>query len=306
MRKNLKSKAKLIKAKDATDCTAFPLTLEQRVFDGAIQKADAINVNMRKVLELELAQLFNDTRFGIEISQCNHSVIKSWFKESARIFIECPVFLPEEDSAYLALDYKSAHRTADLCLGGQFNSLGSSLDEVELPAELSSTEARICSRLLQRQIQGIQNLLFKERSTLLGEVQKYEELPDPLKYLAFKVRLILDSEVISWFLWMPISFFSEKALTEPAQNTIADNVSMELWREFAVRGKIEMATKKVTLNQLKKCMKGDVLPIELNDPALFKLGKKNIFKGQVVEQDTGLAFQITELTNKEKSNINYE
>ncbi|MBE0359879.1 MULTISPECIES: FliM/FliN family flagellar motor C-terminal domain-containing protein [Pseudoalteromonas] len=307
MRKNVNFRPKLIKAKDSEDVTSFPLTLEQRVLDYAAKKADEVKVNMRKVFELELAQLFNDTRFDIDISQCNHSVIRSWFKESPRIFIESPLFVPEEDFAYLALDYKSAHKTADLCLGGQFNSLNPSSDEdVELPAELSSTENRICCRLLQRQIQGMQNLLFKERSTLLGEVQKYEELPDPLNYLAFKVRFILENEVISWFLWLPITFFSDKTKTISHKESNAEHLSMDAWPQFAVQGKIEMAKKKVTLKQLKECMNGKILPIELNEPALFKLGNKNIFKGQVVEQDTGLAFQITELTNKETSSINYE
>lgn len=307
MHKKSNVRPKLIKAKDATSFTAFPLTLEQRILDHAIKKADEMKVNMRKVFELELAQLFNDTRFNVDITQCSKGVIESWFKESPRIFIECPLFVPDEDSAYLALDYKSAHKTADLCLGGQFNSLNPSADEsVELPAELSSTENRICCRLLQRQVQGLQKLLFRERSALLGEVQKYEKHPNPLNYIAFKVRFILENEVISWFLWLPISFFSENKQNIKDKSTSPENISMNAWPQFSVQGKIEMANKKVTLKQLKKCMDGELLPIELNELALFKLGKKNIFKGQVVEQDSGLAFQITELTNKETSNINYE
>lgn len=307
MHKKSNFRPKLIKAEDSASFTAFPLTLEQRVLEHAAKKADEVKVNMRKVFELELAQLFNDTRFDIDISQCSQGVIESWFKESPRIFIECPLFVPDEDSAYLALDYKSAHKTADLCLGGQFNSLNTSSEEpTELPGELSSTENRICCRLLQRQVQGMQNLLFRERSALLGEVQKYEELPNSLNYIAFKVRFILENEVISWFLWLPISFFNEKRFSAKDKNKSPEGIAIDSWPQFAVQGKIEMAKKKVTLKQLKECMNGQLLPIELNELALFKLGKKNIFKGQVVEQDSGLAFQITELTNKETSNINYE
>ncbi|MFP3458291.1 FliM/FliN family flagellar motor switch protein, partial [Psychrobacter sp. SIMBA_152] len=71
---------------------------------------------------------------------------------------------------------------------------------------------------------------------------------------------------------------------------------------FAVQGQIEMAKKKVTLKQLKACVAGGVLPIELNEAALFNLAHKQIFKGQVVEQETGLAFQITQLSNNTTSN----
>jgi len=138
MHKKSNVRPKLIKAKDAESFTAFPLTIEQRTLDHAIKRADEIKVNMRKVFELELAQLFNDTRFEVDINQCSKGVIESWFNESPRIFIKCPLFVPDEDSAYLALDYKSANKTADLCLGGQFNSLNPSAEEsVELPTELS-------------------------------------------------------------------------------------------------------------------------------------------------------------------------
>lgn len=307
MRKKLNFRPKLIKAKDSENFTAFPLTLEQRILEHASKKADEVKVNMRKVFELELGQLFNDTRFEIDITQCNQAIIQSWFKESQHIFIECPIFIPKEDSAYLALDYKSANKTADLCLGGQFNSLNSSEEEpVELLGELSSTENRICCRLLQRQVQGMQSLLFRERSALLGEVQKNEELPNALNYLAFKVRFILENEVISWFLWLPIAFFSDKEIAVNDNRHSLPFIAMDSWQQFTVQGKVEMAKKKVTLKELKECMKGKLLPIELNEPALFKLGKKDIFKGQVVEQDSGLAFQITELSNKNMSNINYE
>ncbi|MGE6461012.1 MULTISPECIES: FliM/FliN family flagellar motor switch protein [Pseudoalteromonas] len=301
MSKTLSAKAKLIKAKDSEHITPFALTLEQRAYEHAQQKAAQINVNIRKALELELAQLFNDSRFDVEISPCSHSTINSWFKESPRIFLACPLFAPTQGEAFLALDFQSAHKTADLCLGGQFNnSDNSSHDYSPTTNELSATESRICGRLLQRQVQGIQGLLFRERSALLGEIQKSHALPEALQYLAFKVRFILETQVISWFLWLPISFFcAADSEQDPASS---DTLNTDMWTQFAVQGQIEMAKKKVTLKQLKACVAGGVLPIELNEAALFNLGHKQIFKGQVVEQEAGLAFQITQLSNNTTSN----
>ncbi|MDN3484784.1 FliM/FliN family flagellar motor switch protein [Pseudoalteromonas sp. APC 3224] len=301
MSKTLNAKTKLIKAKNSEHITPFALTLEQRAYEQAQQKAAHINVNIRKTLELELAQLFNDSRFDVEISPCSHSVINSWFKESPRIFLACPLFTPTQGEAYLALDYQSAYKTADLCLGGQFNNVNST-EQVsdEVNNELSSTESRICGRLLQRQVQGIQGLLFRERSALLGEIQKSHTLPEALQYLAFKVRFILENQVISWFLWLPISFFCAADSEQDSANS--NTLNTDMWAQFAVQGQIEMAKKKVTLKQLKACVAGGVLPIELNEAALFNLGHKQIFKGQVVEQETGLAFQITQLSNNTTSN----
>ena len=50
MSKTLNAKTKLIKAKDSEHITPFALTLEQRAYEQAQQKAAHINVNIRKTL----------------------------------------------------------------------------------------------------------------------------------------------------------------------------------------------------------------------------------------------------------------
>jgi hypothetical protein len=337
------SKSKLIKAEQASKLTVLPLTLEQRIHEAAVKSA--ANVNLNKVLEIELAKLFNDSNFSINVTPCSYSAIYSWFNEAPRVFVKSASFVPEDEDTYLSFDYQSAHRMADLCLGGVLNSVNqktpvttsdqddraesddssvqgdkaesddssaqddkaksdeiSGSDENPLPvdkpkSELSATEARICGRLLQRQIQGIQYLLFKERGSLAAEICKDEAIPNSLNHLAFKVRLILDEEVISWFIWLPVSFFSNAKLAN-GQSNDAQPLSMACSHRFLVNGRIEMASKRVTLKQLKACMNGAILPIELNTPALFKLGKTTFLKGQVAEQDANLTFQVTDIPEK--------
>ena len=313
MNKMSQPKKKLIKAEFAGAFEALPLTLEQRLHSEAIKAAGHIKLN--KVLEIELAQLFNDGQFSIEVSQCSHSVIQSWFNELPRVFVKCQSLVPKDEDVFLALDYKSAHRMSDLCLGGALKKTNQDISESEQktneqqaesvqadesPYELSMTETRICGRLLQKQVQGIQQLLFKERSSLMGEICKDEPMPNILDYLTFKVRLILDAEIISWFIWLPVSFFQKSKVPSRVEKTHSYNtLPMTQSHRFVVKGNVEMAMKKVTLKQLKACLKGAILPIELHEPALFKLGKTTFFKGQIAEQDTNLTFQITEIPNKE-------
>lgn len=325
------SKSKLIKAEQASKFAVLPLTLEQRIHEAAVKSA--ANVNLNKVLEIELAKLFNDSSFSIEVTPCSYTAIYSWFNEAPRVFVKSASFVPKDEDTYLSFDYQSAHRMADLCLGGVLNSVNKkapvdssiqddksesddnsvqdeklasdenlaqdgNLESVDKPkSELSATEARICGRLLQRQIQGIQYLLFKERGSLAAEICKDEAIPNSLNHLAFKVRLILEEEVVSWFIWLPVSFFNTSKLTN-AQNKDAQPLSMACSHKFIVKGRVEMASKRVTLKQLKACMNGAILPIELNTPALFKLGKTTFLKGQVAEQDANLTFQVTDIPEK--------
>ncbi|MCQ8877496.1 FliM/FliN family flagellar motor switch protein [Pseudoalteromonas shioyasakiensis] len=285
--------AKLITANMAEALETLPLTIEQRAYSAAVKSA--ANVKLNKALELELAQLFNDSQFSIEVNSCSYSAVKVWFEELPRVFVKGASLIPADEEVFLALDCQSAHRVADLCLGGVLNPAMSSDAVDDLPHELSVTETRICGRLLQRQVQGIQQLLFKERSSLLGELCKSDFLPDPLDYLVFKVRLVLDTEVVSWYIWLPVSFFNNIQLSQSVTNIGGSTLSMHNSHLFPVKGSIEMAAKKVTLKQLKACMNGAILPIELHDPALFKLGNKVFFSGQVAEQDTNLTFQITNI-----------
>ncbi|WP_404338636.1 FliM/FliN family flagellar motor switch protein [Pseudoalteromonas mariniglutinosa] len=297
MNNSLRSKGKLIKAEMASAFEVLPLTLEQRAYTAAAKSA--VNVKFNKILELELAQLFNDSQFSIEVNMCSYAAVESWFKELPRVYVKCPSFFPTDENAYLALDYQSAHRVADLCLGGAMNPASNNEVIDDVAHDLSVTETRICGRLLQRQVQGIQHLLFKERAGLIGEICKDEPLPSALDYLVFKVRLILDAEVVSWFMWLPVSFFNNAKAQDTNNNEPNTTLPMHNSHRFVVKGSVVMASKKVTFKQLKACVKGAILPIELNDPALFKLGNKTFFSGQVAEQDAHLTFQITAISEKE-------
>ena len=289
------SRSKLIKAEEASKFAVLPLTLEQRIHEAAVKTA--ANINLSKVLELELAKLFNDSDFSIEVVSGSYAAIYSWFNEAPRVFAKSASFVPEDEDTFLSIDYQSAHRMADLCLGGELNSGNKTSSVEKITSELSVTEARMCGRLLQRQIQAIQYLLFKERGSLAAEVCKDEPIPNSLNHLAFKVRLILKEEVISWFIWLPVSFFSSTKVADDHDER-AQSLSMACSSQFIVKGRIEMASKKVTLKQLKACMNGAILPIELNTPALFKLGKTTFLKGQVAEQDANLTFQVTDIPEK--------
>ena len=66
------------------------------------------------------------------------------------------------------------------------------------------------------------------------------------------------------------------------------------WRDLKVKGSVEMASKSISLSELNRCLNGAILPIEMNAEALFKLDKKILFKGRVAEENSSLAFQVSQ------------
>ncbi|HEX5793010.1 MAG TPA: FliM/FliN family flagellar motor switch protein [Rheinheimera sp.] len=288
----LKTPAAIIPAAQAGHCQPFALTLDQRRFGQASATAKRRLPELAQALETELSRLLTDVEFSIELSLCQGTGLDSWLAEPGRLLLQCPVLVPNDSYCYLALDYTGVHHLADLSLGGQLSKV--------LPADdkpdFSASELRICSRIAQRQLQAIQQFLFKEQSALPATAVKQQLEPVRYQYLPLKVRLLLDTDAISWFLWLPLAFFSA-AQQNSAINSSAVDISP--WTQVPVQCRVEMARKKVSLRQLQACLNGEILALELNAAMLFQLNHTSLFLGKVAEEANGLVFQITDIVNKE-------
>ncbi|MDX3774305.1 hypothetical protein QE250_09280 [Chromatiaceae bacterium AAb-1] len=292
---SVKHKPKMLSKAESALCQTFPLTLDQRSFQRALLEARRWLPDLTLAVETEIAKLVNDVEFSIDLSLCNGTGLDGWLAEPGRLLLECPVLVPEDDHCYMALDFISVHHLADLCLGGQLTNQSGLEDKPELTA----SELRVSGRLLQRQAQAMQQLLFKEQSALPAFPVKQQLEPAVFCYIPFKVRLVLSDEAISWYLWLPKSFFlsvKEHAAVNPAAQPA---VAIENWVTVPVKGRIEMARKKVSFQELQACVNGRILPIELSSAMHFQLDKQALFLGKVAEEDSALVFQITGLVNGE-------
>lgn len=282
----------IIAADAAGSYQPFALTLDQRRFSHASLAAKQHLPELAQAVETELSRLLTDVEFNIELSLCQGTGLDSWLAEPGRLLLQCPVLVPTDSYCYLALDYTGVHHLADLSLGGQL----SKVVALEEKTELSASELRICSRIAQRQLQAIQQFLFKEQSALPATAVKQQLEPARFQYLPLKVRLLLDAEAISWFLWLPLTFFSSQQQDTPVSVSAVD---MSPWPQVPVQCRVEMARKKVSLQQLQQGLKGEILPIELHSDMSFMLNNRSLFSGKVAEDANGLVFQITDIATKE-------
>jgi flagellar motor switch protein FliM len=281
---------KLIPAAQTEHYPLFPLTQEQRYFEQAIEKSRAMLPEVRRVINGELKQLISGINFEVDINVCQGSSLDLWLKEPGRLMLACALLTGEGDQAYLAMDHLSAHQLADLCLGGEISKSADNL----IRSELSATERRVAGRLLHRTTLALQQRLLATKSALPAQQIEKPACPPSFVYLPFKVRIVMDSEVLSWFLWLPVGLFIDTSkIIEKHSNTSL--LTDEQWLQFPVKGRIEMARKSISLSQLKACLKGQILPIEMSAEAIFKLDKKVLFKGRIAEENNSLAFQITQI-----------
>lgn len=292
---SVKRKLKLIRQDAAATILPYALTLEQRRLQRSAAEAKTRLSDIVQILQTELARLFNDIEFSIDLNLCHGTGLDGWLAESGRLLLECPALVPEEVSCYMAMDYLSVHQLVDICLGGQVTRQPELADK----SELSASELRVSGRLLQRQIQAIQTLLFSEQSALSALPVKHLMEPARFHYIPLKVRLVLAEDAISWYLWLPVSFFTtpDDALTE--QKTPQPVVAIDNWVHVPVKGHVEMLRRKISLKELQQCLDGKILPVELNHSMRFVLNKKVLFCGKVAEEESSLVFQITELANRE-------
>lgn len=286
----MKTPTLLIPAAQAAHLPTVALTAEQRRYNAASAQARPLLPELARQIETELGRLLTDIDFSIELNLCQGTALEGWLAEPGRLLLQCPVLVPHDSQCYIGLDYLSVHHLADLALGGQLSKAA----DTQHKTELSASELRICNRLAQRQLQAIQQQLFREQSVLPASTVQHQ--PAPLAHIVVKVRLLLDSDAISWFIWLPLAFF----IRQPSQTSTAA-LDMALWPQIPVQCKVEMARKKVSLQQLRDCMAGKVLPIELNAAMSWQLNTTTLFLGTVAEDASGLVFQITDKVNRETS-----
>lgn len=294
-----KQRVSLIKAAQAAAVSDYPLTLEQQLYQSAVNVVRERLAELTNVLQSELSRLIHDIDFTVDLQLCQATHLQNWLAEKGRFILSSSVLIPEDDFGYLAMDYVSLHHLVDLSLGGELTRQ----PDIKEKAELSRSELRVTSRLLQKQLQAFQALLFNEASAFPASLIPLSQSPKGLQHLALKVRLVLQQEVLSWYLWVPVSFFvAERAgITAASSNEAA--LDMSQWPQIPVQGQVQMASRKVSLSLLQECVSNDaILPLEIANDMLLKLNNQSLFVGRIAEEGTALVFQITGLVNR--NNIN--
>jgi flagellar motor switch protein FliM len=285
---------KLLSKEGAAAAVPYALTRQQRGFEAASQRCKSRLADMSKALQAELGRMLTDVVFDLDINLCSGVGLGNWLSEPGILLLDAALPLDKDRLCYMSIDHQAVHNMADLCLGGQLTDK----TQIQEKVEFSSSENRICCRLLQKQVQALMQLLFNQHLPLTAHLYKQKLQLDAFSYLPLKVRLILEKEAVSWFLWLPIEMLLPD--NDELFNTAEpENLPLQLdWQQLPVRCTVEMARKQVTVKQLQAWLQGEVLAIELFSSMRFQLGKQVLFHGTVAEEGQVLMFQVTEKQEK--------
>lgn len=286
------SAAKIVKAAHSS-AVPYALTAEQRRFNQAQQVVKSRLADIAKALQIELGRLLTDVAFDIDVQLASGVGLENYLAEPGVLTLDSSLPLDEERACFMTIDHQAVHNMADLCLGGQLTDK----NQIEAKPEFSSSETRICCRLLQKQAQALLQLFCNCRQALTAHLYKQQLPLSAFAYLPLKVRLLLAQDAVSWFLWLPAALFLPDVEESPLPEA-GLLLSAQDWQHIPLRGRVEMARKQVRLAQLQRWVAGDMLPIDLNEPMDFRLGDQLLFQGAVAEEGTQLMFQISHKQEK--------
>lgn len=272
----------------------YALTRQQRSFEAASQRCKNRLADLSKALQAELGRILTDVVFDLDVNLCSGVGLENWLSEPGILLLDAALPLDKDRSCYMSIDHHAVHNMADLCLGGQLTDK----TQIQEKVEFSSSENRICCRLLQKQAQALMQLLFNQHLPLTAHLYKQKLQLEAFSYLPLKVRLILENEAVSWYLWLPIELLLQEndelfSTAEPEASSLLLD-----WQQVPVRCTVEMARKQVTVKQLQSWLQGELLAIELFSSMRFQLGKQVLFHGTVAEEGQVLMFQITQKQEK--------
>lgn len=285
---------KLLSGDLSEAATPYALTRQQRSFEAASQRCKSRLADLSKALQAELGRMLTDVVFDLDVNLCSGVGLENWLSEPGILLLDAALPLDKDRPCYMSIDHQAVHNMADLCLGGQLTDK----TQIQEKVEFSSSENRICCRLLQKQAQALMQLLFNQHLPLTAHLYKQKLQLDAFSYLPLKVRLILEKEAVSWFLWLPIELLlQESDELFSAVEPLGGPLSLD-WQQVPVRCTVEMARKQVTVKQLQDWLQGELLAIELFSSMRFQLGKQVLFHGTVAEEGQVLMFQVTQKQEK--------
>jgi flagellar motor switch protein FliM len=288
--------SKLIRGEQAEIAKPFFVIKQRREFDVAASTAKRLLPDIASGIQSEIRKIVNDSAIGIDVTLCTGGGLDTWLSESDTLVLESAIGVPVETSCYMAMDHGFVSQLADLCLAGQ----ASEPNEFAERGEFSVTEVRVCSRVMVRQIGVIQRFLFGKQAVLPAMQTKTRIEEEKYQFITLKIRFFMqDTDVLSWYLWVPREFFSNECIRVEEESDVPA-VNIDRWTEIPVQSVIEMARKRVSVNQLKSFLKGEILPLDLHESMQMRIDSQLFFRGKVAEEGNSLVYQITELVHSGK------
>ncbi len=193
--------------------------------------------------------------------------------------------------AWLSIQAGQLYRLAILFFGGS----PLQQDQAVTARTATETEQRLLLRLAQHQIDILSDFLGEPddrwQLTLVGS----EALPLQSAWLCSEGTLLLGEHDSQFSIWWPFGAKEPLALDGPAPVRVGEQLCAAL-PAVPVRLRVILSEFTLSLGELQQLQAGDLLPLEMAEPAPALVGHQSCFTGRLAERNGALVYQVASLT----------
>lgn len=261
----------------------FDLLREQRQQGEFRVRLDTLRRSVSKAVAAGYRRMFNNESVKVTMSQWREH------RPDADFWLAATTTWSAEQEVYLGLSTEALFSLSDLFFTNQVNhGVESARDAVEGQRNVSETEERLARRLFLYQLTELAQALGLPAKAD-WEIRRVAEQPDtalPCCDISFSTEQVQ----CEWQLCWPTALDAAPAIDTPPD--LGDSLRHALKR-VPVRLRVEVAALSSVLGRLSDLKAGEVLPLELHDQAVARIGAVNCCRGRVAENDGSLVMQVT-------------
>lgn len=273
---------------DGTEAAAYPrfdLLREQRQREAFLARLDALRRPVGEAAALLYRRMFNNGSIQLSAS--------TWQQRApeADFWLAATTVLRPGQVAYFGFSASALFALSELFFGGATNlsSAGDNPDAAHSQRNVSETEERLARRLFLYHATELARALGLESP----EWEIHSVTAPPAEVLpCCDIAFSSDQLQCSWQLCWPEGLDVASATAFPPD---LDRKLRHALVRIPVRLRIEVAAMATVLGKLGSLRAGEVLPLELHDQAVARVGEVKCCRGRMAEDGGELVLQVTDV-----------
>lgn len=261
----------------------FNLLREQRQRDAMLGRLSGLRRSVMEEVAALYQNMFNDAALRLTASSWSERMPQADFWLAATCLDKA------DQVVYFGLSGPTLFKLSDLFFGGvdsaRSNTAEAGDDSVQ--RSVTETEERLAKKVFHYQLLAQAYALGLAASD--WEIRWVEEGPqDPMP--TSEITLGTEQLKISWQFCWPVTLDIDRVVDVPPD--LGERITTAL-TQIPVRLRVEVGGLSATLGHLETLKAGDVLPLNLHEQAIARIGDVVCCRGRVAEQGNGLVLQTT-------------
>ena len=277
---------RILTADEATRVEKFDLLGDQRQRQTCLDRINSCHHELLTALQNKFVRLLNDHECQLELSTFATDSIN--IEQDTLLWLQATNALNEH--VILAINYSTLYNLAEIFLGGQQAQMSKKPGD----DKVSDSELRLLTTLLSLHLSVSDELLTLDNQWQILPVNKPENTQE---YLAASSCLTLKDYQATWDIWYQPAVMTPK-VTHHHEDTDTSLLAAKLAfaaEKIPTELNLVLARTRLTLAELTRLRKDDLLMLDLPEIVNAYAGKQVIARGRVVDKAGQLVMQVTDI-----------